>query len=117
MIAAGMSFFTVTAEKSPILKSLLRTAMSVLKVTIVSETALKKVFIATPIRMTVPLDAPSFFETRLTIITAAKAPTNENRESRHPPKMPKAVHSVTASPAPELTPIILGEARRFARVA
>ena len=80
-----------------------------------SETAPKRLFMATPMRITVPREAPHFFAPKLTAITAAKAPRKAKTDIRQPPASPRAAHRVTASPAPALTPMMLGDASRLAR--
>ena len=85
-----------------------------MNVMIVSEIAPSRLFIATPISMTVPREAPHFLALRLTSITAANAPMKAKTDNLQPPYIPRAVQSVTASPAPEFTPIMLGDASRFA---
>lgn len=84
-----------------------------LNVVIASDTAERILFTAIPVKITVLFDEPSFFEVRLIIITVRKAPINENSDKEKPPYIPKAAQRVTARPAPEFTPIILGEARRL----
>lgn len=45
---------------------------------------------ATPIRITVPLDVPHFFVPRLTAMTAANAPKKADSANRQPPTIPIA---------------------------
>ena len=49
----------------------------------------------------------------LKISTARNAPRNDMAEYINPPYIPKNAETVTAKPAPEFTPIMLGEASLF----
>lgn len=79
-----------------------------------SETAPSKALTATPIKITVPRDAPHRLAPTLMSMAARKAPTKENSESLQPPIIPHAEQRVTASPAPAFTPISPGDASRLA---
>ena len=103
----------MTAEKSPMRKPLRWTATSGARTVMASEKAPKRLFMATPMSITVPREAPKRRAPRLTAITAAKAPAKAARESLHPPMTPAAAQAVTARPAPAFTPMTLGEARPF----
>ena len=86
-----------------------------IKVMMESVIAPNRLFMATPIKITVPLEAFHFRAQILTNITAKKAPRKAERDTTHPPYIPNAAQMVTASPAPELTPMMFGEANLFAR--
>jgi hypothetical protein len=80
---------------------------------IASDTALKQLLTATPPKITVVLDAPIFWAVSATSNTAATAPPKAAPAIIQPENTPKAQHSVTASPAPALTPMIPGDANLF----
>ncbi len=65
---------------------------------------------ATPAKITVPREAPVLRANNTTVSTATIAPPKAAREIAHPESAPAAQHAVTASPAPALTPMVLGEA-------
>ena len=78
-----------------------------------SDAALKKLFTATPPKITVVLDAPIFCAVTATSNTEHNAPQNAAPAMTQPEILPIAQQMVTVSPAPELTPIILGDASLF----
>lgn len=110
IIMAGISFSNVTKEKSPILKSTVISEIVGLNDITESVKAPNKAFNATPVKITVLFLPPALRETMHKSKTAQKAPKNAIKESLYPPYMPKQAAIVTARPAPEFTPIILGDA-------
>ena len=108
---AGISRAETTAPKPPTRKSLPSRAASGKRFVTVSETAPRVAFTATPAKITVVRDAPASFAAKDTASTAANAPRKAAPAIAQPDRKPSAPQTVTARPAPALTPMMLGEAR------
>ena len=117
IIQGTIIFNMVTDENEPSLKLLLINDISGENDTIMSVNALKILLTATPIKITVLLDALNLKEKTHIRNAATKAPAKEKTEYDNALYMPVNAQMAIPKPAPALIPTMLGDARLLANTA